>query len=231
MKPEQYTISPIAHIETDLPTKFGVPRQSGLVPELTARIVFAPLYRDPVAFRGLEGYSHLWLIWGFSENKRDAWASTVKPPRLGGNKRMGVFATRSPYRPNALGLSSVKLERLDMDETLGPVLIVSGADLMDGTPIYDVKPYLPFTDSHPDAIGGFADDFADYGLKVVFPEPWLAMIPPDKRDALFGILRQDPRPSYQDDPERVYGFNYLDMDVRFRVNNGVITVCEIEKLG
>ena len=144
---------------------------------------------------------------------------------------MGVFATRSPYRPNALGLSSVKLERLDMDEMLGPVLYVSGADLMNGTPIYDIKPYLPYTDCHPDAVGGFADDFADYGLKVVFPDEWLSMIPVDKREALVGILRQDPRPSYQDDPERVYGFNYLDMDVRFRVKDGVITVCEIEKLG
>ena len=178
----------------------------------------------------MEGYSHLWLIWGFSENKRDTWASTVKPPRLGGNKRMGVFATRSPYRPNALGLSSVKLEKLVADEKMGPVLHVSGADLMDGTPIYDIKPYLPFTDSHPDAMGGFAEEFTDYGLDVVFPERWLSMIPQEKRNALFGILRQDPRPSYQDDPERVYGFNFLDMDVRFRVKDGVITVCEIEKL-
>jgi len=225
-----YTIHPIAHIHTDLPTKFGLPRQSGLVPQLTATIVMEPLYRDPVAFRGLDGYSHLWLIWGFSENKRDGWASTVKPPRLGGNVRMGVFATRSPYRPNALGLSSVKLEAIEFDEKQGPVLRVSGADLMDGTPIYDIKPYLPFTDSHPDAVGGFADRFTDYGLEVVFPEPWLSMIPEDKREALFGILRQDPRPSYQDDPERVYGFNYLNLDVRFRVRDGVITVCEIEKL-
>lgn len=225
-----YSIHPIAHIHTDLPTKFGVPRQSGLVPDLDAKIVFLPRYRDPVAFRGMEGYSHLWLIWGFSENKRDTWASTVKPPRLGGNKRMGVFATRSPYRPNALGLSSVKLEKLVADEKMGPVLHVSGADLMDGTPIYDIKPYLPFTDSHPNAMGGFAEEFTDYGLDVVFPERWLSMIPQEKRNALFGILRQDPRPSYQDDPERVYGFNFLDMDVRFRVKDGVITVCEIEKL-
>ena len=225
-----YSIHPIAHIHTDLPTKFGVPRQSGLVPDLDAKIVFLPRYRDPVAFRGMEGSSHLWLIWGFSENKRDTWASTVKPPRLGGNKRMGVFATRSPYRPNALGLSSVKLEKLVADEKMGPVLHVSGADLMDGTPIYDIKPYLPFTDSHPDAMGGFAEEFTDYGLDVVFPERWLSMIPQEKRNALFGILRQDPRPSYQDDPERVYGFNFLDMDVRFRVKDGVITVCEIEKL-
>ena len=212
------TIRPIAYIHTDLPTKFGLPRQSGLVPQLRSTIVMEPLYRDPVAFRGIEGFSHLWLIWGFSENKRDSWAATVKPPRLGGNKRMGVFATRSPYRPNALGLSSVKLEAIDFDEKLGPVLTVSGADLMDGTPIYDIKPYLPHTDCHPDALG------------VVFPEEWLAMIPEDKREALSGILAQDPRPSYIDDPERVYGFNFLDMDVRFRVRDGVLTVCEIEKL-
>lgn len=224
------TIRPIAYIHTDLPTKFGLPRQSGLVPQLRSTIVMEPLYRDPVAFRGMEGFSHLWLIWGFSENKRDSWAATVKPPRLGGNKRMGVFATRSPYRPNALGLSSVKLESIDFDEKLGPVLTVSGADLMDGTPIYDIKPYLPHTDCHPDALGGFADQFVDYALDVVFPEEWLAMIPEDKREALCGILAQDPRPSYIDDPERVYGFNYLDMDVRFRVRDGVLTVCEIEKL-
>ena len=224
------TIRPIAYIHTDLPTKFGLPRQSGLVPQLRSTIVMEPLYRDPVAFRGMEGFSHLWLIWGFSGNKRDSWAATVKPPRLGGNKRMGVFATRSPYRPNALGLSSVKLESIDFDEKLGPVLTVSGADLMDGTPIYDIKPYLPHTDCHPDALGGFADQFVDYALDVVFPEEWLAMIPEDKREALSGILAQDPRPSYIDDPERVYGFNYLDMDVRFRVRDGVLTVCEIEKL-
>ena len=224
------TIRPIAYIHTDLPTKFGLPRQSGLVPQLRSTIVMEPLYRDPVAFRGIEGFSHLWLIWGFSGNKRDSWAATVKPPRLGGNKRMGVFATRSPYRPNALGLSSVKLESIDFDEKLGPVLTVSGADLMDGTPIYDIKPYLPHTDCHPDALGGFADQFVDYALDVVFPEEWLAMIPEDKREALCGILAQDPRPSYIDDPERVYGFNFLAMDVRFRVRDGVLTVCEIEKL-
>ena len=200
------------------------------MPQLRSTIVMEPLYRDPVAFRGIEGFSHLWLIWGFSGNKRDSWAATVKPPRLGGNKRMGVFATRSPYRPNALGLSSVKLESIDFDEKLGPVLTVSGADLMDGTPIYDIKPYLPHTDCHPDALGGFADQFVDYALDVVFPEEWLAMIPEDKREALCGILAQDPRPSYIDDPERVYGFNFLDMDVRFRVRDGVLTVCEIEKL-
>ena len=223
----ELTIKPIAHIETDLPTKFGLPRQSGLVASLEARIVFEPLYRERSAFRGLEGFSHLWLIWGFSENRRDTWAATVKPPRLGGNTKMGVFATRSPYRPNALGLSSVKLEALTWDETLGPVLTVTGADLMDGTPIYDVKPYLPYTDSHPNAVGGFADAFADYALAVDFPPELLARIPESKREALIGLLSQDPRPSYQDDPTRRYGFRFLDLDVRFTVADGTVTVVDI----
>ena len=223
----ELTIRPIAHIETDLPTKFGLPRQSGLVASLEARIVFEPLYRERSAFRGLEGFSHLWLIWGFSENRRDTWAATVKPPRLGGNTKMGVFATRSPYRPNALGLSSVKLEALTWDETLGPVLTVTGADLMDGTPIYDVKPYLPYTDSHPNAVGGFADAFADYALAVDFPPELLARIPESKREALIGLLSQDPRPSYQDDPTRRYGFRFLDLDVRFTVADGTVTVVDI----
>ena len=220
-------IEPVAHIRTDLPAKFGLPRQSGLVEELTARIVFEPKYRDPVAFRGIEGFSHLWLIWGFSANRRDEWAATVKPPRLGGNRRMGVFATRSPYRPNALGLSCVELVRLERDEKRGPVLVVAGADLMDGTPLYDVKPYLPFTDSRPDAAGGFAEDVRDYALEVEFPEELLARIPLDKREALFGLLRQDPRPAYIDDPTRRYGFYYLDFDVRFTVADGKLTVVEI----
>lgn len=224
-------IEPVAHIRTDLPAKFGLPRQSGLVEELAARIVFEPKYRDPVAFRGIEGFSHLWLIWGFSANRREEWAATVKPPRLGGNRRMGVFATRSPYRPNALGLSCVRLMRLDMDERLGPVLAVAGADLMDGTPIYDVKPYLPFTDSRPDAVGGFAEDVQDHALEVEFPEPLLARIPPDKRQALIGLLRQDPRPAYIDDPARRYGFYYLNFDVRFTVAEGRLTVVEIADMG
>lgn len=227
---EKRFIEPIAHIETDLPTKFGLPRQSGLVGDLTARIVFEPLYRDPVAFRGLDGYSHLWLIWGFSENHRDSWAATVKPPRLGGNRRMGVFATRSPYRPNALGLSSVKLVSIETSDRLGIVLHVAGADLMNGTPIYDIKPYLAFTDSHPDAAGGFADSVLDHHLEIDFPEPLLARIPPDKRPALFGILAQDPRPAYIDDPERRYGFNYLTYDVRFTVDGNRLTVVEIAEL-
>ena len=227
MLDQRRTIEPIAHIETDLPTKFGLPRQSGLVPQLSGRIVFEPKYRDPSAFRGLEGFSHIWLIWGFSANGRDEWAATVKPPRLGGNRRMGVFATRSPYRPNALGLSCVALERLERDEKLGVVLYVTGADLLDGTPIYDVKPYLPYTDSRPDAAGGFAEDVLDYALEVDFPPELLARIPPDKRDALIGLLRQDPRPAYIDDPARRYGFNYLSFDVRFTVDGGRLTVVEV----
>ena len=230
MLEERREIAPIAHIECDLPTKFGLPRQSGLVDSLIARIVFEPLYRDPVAFRGLEGYSHLWLIWGFSENGRDTWASTVKPPRLGGNTRMGVFATRSPYRPNALGLSCVKLEGITFDEKRGPVLTVSGADLMDGTPIYDVKPYLPYTDSRPEASSGFAGEVFGHSLKVVFPDALLKKIPPDRREALFGLLAQDPRPAYIDDPQRRYGFNYLTFDVRFTVDGDALTVVEIADL-
>ena len=223
-------IAPIAHIRSDLPTKFGLPRQSGLVEGLLSRIVFEPLYRDPVAFRGLQGFSHLWIIWGFSENSRDTWAATVKPPRLGGNRRMGVFATRSPYRPNALGLSSVRIESIEFDEKLGPVVTVSGADMTDGTPVYDIKPYLPFTDSHPDASAGFAGEVAGDRLRVVFPEDLLKKIPPDRRDALRGLLAQDPRPAYIDDPSRRYGFNFLRYDVRFTVQGDTLTVVEIADL-
>ena len=230
MLQETRAIAPIAHIETALPTKFGLPRQSGLVPALRARIVFEPKYRDPVAFRGLEGFSHLWLIWGFSENERDSWAATVKPPRLGGNKRMGVFATRSPYRPNALGLSCVELIGITHDEKLGPVLTVAGADLMDGTPIYDIKPYLPYTDSRPNAAGGFAEDVYDYALDVDFPPALLERIPPEHRQALMGLLRQDPRPAYIDDPARRYGFNFLTFDVRFTVDGGKLTVVDVVDL-
>jgi tRNA-Thr(GGU) m(6)t(6)A37 methyltransferase TsaA len=230
MLQDSRTIEPIAHIETDLPTKFGLPRQSGLVDDLAARIVFEPLYRDPVAFRGLEGYSHLWLIWGFSQNHRDTWAATVKPPRLGGNRKMGVFATRSPYRPNALGLSSVRLLGLEQDDKQGIILRVAGADLMSGTPIYDIKPYLPFTDSHPEASAGFAGDVLDHSLQVVFPPKLAQRIPPDKRPALLGLLSQDPRPAYLDDPNRRYGFNYLTYDVRFTVEGDTLTVVEIADL-
>ena len=227
MLEEKRAIEPIAHIRTALPAKFGLPRQSGLVPGLDGRIVFEPKYRDPVAFRGLEGFSHIWLIWGFSQNGRDQWAATVKPPRLGGNRRMGVFATRSPYRPNALGLSCVELAGIERDEKLGLVLRVAGADLADGTPIYDIKPYLPFTDSHPDAAGGFAQEHLDYALQVDFPPALLERIPPDGRQALLGLLAQDPRPAYIDDPGRRYGFHYLTFDVRFTVDCGRLTVVDV----
>ena len=220
----------IAHIYTDFTEKFGIPRQSGLTPGLLAKIVFEPEYRDINAFRGLEGYSHIWLLWQFSKAIREDWLPMVHPPRLGGNTLMGVFATRSPFRPNPIGLSSVKLERVETDEKLGPVLVVSGADILDGTPIYDIKPYLAYTDSHPDAVGGFSDQVRDYALQVEFPPQLLERIPADRHQGLMEVLAQDPRPSYQNDPERKYGFQFAGFDVRFRVNDGVITVCEVEKL-
>ena len=220
----------IAHIHTDFTTKFGIPRQSGIANELEATIVFQPEYRNPSAFRGIDGFSHLWLIWEFSEAKRDTWSATVHPPRLGGNRRMGVFATRAPFRPNPIGLSCVKFDHLEMHPELGPVLHVRGADLMDGTPIFDVKPYIPYADCRPDAVGGFSDLVKDYHLEVVFPKEWLSFIPENKRAALHTVLSQDPRPAYQNDPDRVYGFEFAGFDVRFRVNNGVLTVCEIVRL-
>lgn len=221
------TMKIIAHIHTDFTTKFGIPRQSGIVDELEATIVFQPEYRNPSAFRGIDGFSHLWLIWEFSEAKRDTWSATVHPPRLGGNRRMGVFATRAPFRPNPIGLSCVKFDHLEMHPELGPVLHVRGADLMDGTPIYDVKPYIPYADCQPDAVGGFSDPVKDYHLEVVFPDEWLSFIPENKRTALYTVLSQDPRPAYQNDPDRVYGFEFAGFDVRFRVRDGVLTVCEI----
>lgn len=221
----------IARIHTDFPTKFGVPRQSGLVDSLQGRIVFEPSFRNPDALRGIEGFSHIWLIWQFSEAVRTGWTATVRPPRLGGNTRMGVFATRSPFRPNPIGLSSVKLLRVDYDTLEGPVLIVTGADLMDGTPIYDIKPYLPFADSHPDAIGGFADPAFEYSLEVVFPKELLNLFPENSRQAIIDVLKQDPRPSYQKDPDRVYGVPFQNMDVRFSVRDGVLTVCEVVPYG
>lgn len=224
---QQPTMKIIAHIHTDFQEKFGIPRQSGLVNELKAEIVFLPEYRNPDAFRGLEGYSHLWLLWQFSRAIREKWLPMVRPPRLGGNTPVGVFATRSPFRPNPIGLSSVRLDEIRMDEKLGPVLVVSGADILDGTPIYDIKPYLAYTDSHPDAVGGFSDEVRDYALTVEFPQELLAKIPAEHHDALHSILRQDPRPSYQDDPQRRYGFRFAGFDVRFRVKDGVITVCEV----
>lgn len=219
----------IAKIHSDFPEKFGIPRQSGLIDSLKATIIFEPEYRVPVAFRGLDGYSHIWILWQFSEAIRENWSPTVHPPRLGGNKRMGVFATRSPFRPNPIGLSSVKLDSIEMHPKFGPILHISGADLMDGTPIYDIKPYLPFTDCHTDAVGGFADEHADYSLEVVFPEELLAEIPTDKQDALLELLAQDPRPSYQNDPERIYGVAFGDKNIRFQVADGVLTVCLVEE--
>lgn len=218
----------IARIHSDFPEKFGIPRQSGLVDALEATIVFEPEYRNPAALMGITGYSHLWLLWQFSEAVRDTWSPTVHPPRLGGKKHMGVFATRSPFRPNPIGLSSVRLLAVENDPKLGPILRIAGADLMDGTPIYDIKPYLPYTDSHPDAVGGFADDHVEDRVEVVFPEELLAEIPVEKQAALMGILSQDPRPSYQNDPERIYGVAFGDKNVRFRVADGVLTVCQVE---
>lgn len=217
----------IARIHTDFPGKFGIPRQSGLVPELTGEIVFEPKYRNPDALRGIEGFSHLWLIWEFTKAKQDGWSATVRPPRLGGNVRMGVFATRSPFRPNPLGLSCVKLEGVEYDAARGPVVRVSGVDMLDGTPIYDIKPYVPHADLRADAVGGFADARRDYAVKVEFPDELLAKVPEEKRSALEGVLAGDPRPSYQDDPDRVYGFGFAGYEVKFRVANGVLTVCDI----
>lgn len=217
----------IARIHTELPEKFGVPRQSGLVPQLRGRVVFEPDFRNPDALRGLEDFSHIWLIWQFSEAVRAGWSPTVRPPRLGGNQRMGVFATRSPFRPNALGLSSVALERIEMDPVLGPVLHVCGADLMDGTPIYDIKPYLAYTDSHPQARGGFTDGLAHQPLRVDCREELLERLPEESRAGLVGVLSGDPRPRYQDDPQRVYGLAFAGYNVRFRVEGDVARVLEI----
>ncbi len=221
----------IATMYGDFSDKFGIPRQSGRVPSLKGKIVFEPEYRRKEAFRGLEGYSHIWLIWEFSEvDTGDGWHPTVRPPRLGGNKRVGVFATRSPYRPNPIGLSSVKLDGIDMDVSDGPVLYVSGADLMNGTPIYDIKPYLPSSDSHPDAVGGFADEKAGYSLKVDVREDIFKCIPEDKREALLGVLAEDPRPSYQNDADRIYGFEFAGFEVKFKVADGLLTVIDIISL-
>ncbi len=217
----------IAHIHSDFPTKFGIPRQSGLVESLKAKIVFEPEYRNSDALRGMDEYSHLWLIWEFSEAKRDTWSPTVRPPRLGGNKRMGVFATRSPFRPNPIGLSCVKLEAIEFTAENGPVIIVSGADLLDGTPIYDIKPYLPFADSRPDAIGGFADTVKGDQLQVQCSEEMMLQIPKQHRQAVIDILAQDPRPHYQQDPTRIYGMEYANMEIKFRVEDTTLVVCEI----
>ncbi len=220
----------IAKIKTDMPDKFGIPRQSGIVNGLTGKIIFEPEYRVREALSGIEEFSHLWLLWEFSENKRDGWSPTVRPPRLGGEKRKGVFATRSPFRPNPIGLSCVKLDKVEYTKDLGPVIYVSGVDLMDGTPIYDIKPYITYTDSRPDAVQGFAEDFVDYALKVNFPQELLDMIPAEKQAGIIGILRHDPRPAYQDSPDRVYGVKYLDFDIHFKVDKNILTVIDVEKI-
>ena len=224
---ENLVVQVIARIRSDFTSKFGIPRQSNLVPEQEAVIVFERSYRDENALRGLEGYSHLWLIWGFSEVRQEGWSPTVKPPKLGGNTRMGVFATRSPFRPNPLGLSSVKLLRMEKRPGLGTVLVVAGADLMDGSPIYDIKPYLSFTDSHPDAKNGFAEDHATERLPVAFPAELLDRIPEEKRSALLASLSLDPRPGYLTGRSDPYGFPYAGKDVRFLVEDGVVKVFDV----
>ena len=220
----------IGHIHTDFSSKFGIPRQSGLVPELKGIITFEPEFRNPQAFRGLEEFSHIWILWKFSKSEKEHWSATVKPPRLGGKKRMGVFATRSPYRPNDIGLSSVKLEKISFDEKLGPMLYVAGADLLDVTPIYDIKPYIAYTDSHPDAAEGFGGTVKEKELKVDFPEELLSKFPKEKRDAILGVLSQDPRPAYDTDETRLYGVEFAGFDVRFTVTGELLQVKELIKL-
>ena len=221
------TIRVIARMKSDFPTKFGIPRQSGLVEELHSTIIFEPEFRNPDALRGIEEFSHIWLIWQFSEAVRQEWSPTVRPPRLGGNTRMGVFATRSPFRPNNLGLSSVKLLGVEHTKEYGTVLHVAGADLMDGTPIFDIKPYIPYGDSHPDATGGFTDQAKDFILQVQFPQHLLNKIPQDKQAAAIGVLSHDPRPSYQRQADRIYGLNFAGFDIRFQVSGDTLTVLEV----
>ncbi len=222
-------IHPIAHIHTDFPEKFGIPRQSGLVDSLTAEIVMEPEYRVMDAFRGLEEFSHIWLLWHFSRSDREGWSPTVRPPRLGGNVRRGVFATRSPFRPNAIGLSCVRLLGIREDEKLGPVLTVAGADLMDGTPILDIKPYHLGADCHTEATAGFTSENVDYRVSVDIPPEFLEVVPEDKREALFGILSEDPRPAFHRDPERIYGLSFAGLSVHFRVEGKQLTVTEIKR--
>ena len=223
------TIEPVARMRSDFATKFGIPRQSGLVADLRSTIVFEPKYRNPEALRGIEGYDYLWLIWQFSEAVRKEWSPTVRPPRLGGNARMGVFATRSPFRPNSLGLSCVQLLGVEHTQEFGTVLHVGGADLMDGTPIFDVKPYVPYADSHPDAKGGFTDGAGEYLLQVDFPQTLLEKLPEEKRSAAVGVLSHDPRPSYQRKPGRIYGLSFAGWDIRFTVDGDILTVVDIIK--
>ena len=226
---ESMTLKVIAHIHTAFPTKFGIPRQSGLVDSLRGEIVFTPEYRNPDALRGLEAFSHIWLVWQFSGAVRDTWSPTVRPPRLGGNTRMGVFATRSPFRPNPLGLSSVQLEKIELRPDTGPVLIVRGADLMDGTPIYDIKPYTPYADCHPDAAEGFTGQTQLHHLNVECAPALWARVPAAEQEGLRGVLAHDPRPSYQHDPERVYGMEFAGLEVHFRVDGETLTVTDIAR--
>ncbi|MBE6978726.1 MAG: tRNA (N6-threonylcarbamoyladenosine(37)-N6)-methyltransferase TrmO [Ruminococcaceae bacterium] len=228
---ENVEIQVIARMKSDFPSKFGIPRQSGLVEELRSTVIFEPEFRNSDALRGIEGYSHLWLIWQFSEAVRTDWSPTVRPPRLGGNTRMGVFATRSPFRPNSLGLSSVKLLGVEETEAFGTVLHVGGADLMDGTPIFDIKPYIPYGDSHPEATGGFTDTAEDFLLQVNFPTELLNLLPEGKQQAAIGVLSHDPRPSYQRQPERVYGLSFAGYNIRFSVVEDTLTVQAIEEIG
>ena len=226
----EYSMRVIARIHSDFSTKFGVPRQSGLVDALESIIVFEPEFRNADALRGLDGFSHLWLVWVFDQAIRDSWSPTVRPPRLGGNQRMGVFATRSPFRPNPIALSSVKLAGIEQTAEYGTVLKIRGADLMDGTPILDIKPYIPYADSHPDAVGGFASAPAGETLEVVIPPELVERIPQNRREALRGVLAQDPRPHYQDDPERVYGFGFAGLEVKFSVDGTRLIVSDIQKM-
>ena len=226
---ENVNIQIIARMRSDFPTKFGIPRQSGLVEQLQSTIVFEPEFRNPDALRGIEGYSHLWIIWQFSQAMRQDWSPTVRPPRLGGNTRMGVFATRSPFRPNHLGLSCVKLLKVEHTQENGTILHVGGADLMDGTPIFDIKPYIPYSDSFPEALGGFTDTAEDFLLDVVFPDYLLRLLPENKRQAAIGVLSHDPRPSYQRNPDRVYGLSFAGFDIRFTVKEKTLTVCEVKE--
>lgn len=226
---ETMEMHPIAHMRSDFPTKFGIPRQSGLVEELRSVIVFEPEYRSEDALRGIEDFSHLWLIWQFSQAVREGWSPTVRPPRLGGNTRMGVFATRSPFRPNNLGLSCVRLLEVKHTQQYGTVLIVGGADLLDGTPIFDIKPYISYSDSRPEAAGGFTDRVGDFLLDVKFPQELLEKLPADRQAAAVGVLSHDPRPSYQRKPGRVYGLNFAGFDIRFTVEDAVLTVQSVEK--
>ncbi len=220
-------LTPIAAVHSQFPEKFGVPRQSGLVEELEANLVFAPAFRTPDALRGIEGFSHLWLIWGFHLARREGWSATVRPPRLGGNERLGVFATRSPFRPNPLGLSCVKLDRVEWDTPQGPVLHILGADLVDGTPIYDIKPYVPYADCRPEAAEGFAPK-PQGGLTVAFAPGVEERVPPEERAALRGVLAQDPRPHYHTDPRRVYGLTFAGLEIKFTVAGDTLTVREVE---